>query len=1612
MPNIDERIVSIAFENRKFESAVSETLKTLGKLDSTLQQVGSKNSLANIEKAAEKVTLNQPLSALDKLKGRLFGAGTGAAQGMSDIEKAGSKVSLVEPIRALDKVRAATAQVGAEAANGFNEIERSSSQITLSALSSSLDGVTAKFSILRGAASVALGNIATQATMRGAAFAKSFVFAPISQGLDEYKTNLNSIQTILANTQGQKVSGLDNVNKALGQLNTYSDKTIYNFSQMARNIGTFTAAGVDLPKSVAAIKGIANLAALSGSNSDQASHAMYQLSQAIAAGRVGLQDWNSVVNAGMGGAVFQKALLRTADNMGTISKGALKIDKATGKATVNGQSFRESIMAKPGKQSWLTSDVLTKTLSQFTGDLSNAQLQAQGFSASQIKAIQAQAKTAQAAATQVKTLSQVFDVAKETIGSGWSRTFQLIFGDFKESKKTFTELSNTINGVINRMSKARNRILGDWKKLGGRTDLIAGIKNAFVALKAVIDPIKNAFRDIFPATTGKQLADLTARFRDFMARLKIGPKTADLLRRTFRGLFALLDIGRKIIAGVFTVFTHMFGAVSSGAGSLLGFAATVGDLITFFRNWLDQGNRLQKFFNALGSVLAVPTKLIGVLLGALGSLFNTDFGDSTANKVTALSDAMNPLSRLGQAAAKAWDGVVNALKAVANFLQPVIDTLRNALSQVGDVIAGAFSGANVEKMLAGIQVGLIAGIFLSIKKAIGGGASFNFKAEIGGLSQALGIMTGSLKSMQTAVKAATLLQIAAAVGILAVSVAILANVDPKKLASSMTAMSIGLAQLVGAMAILGKTSGKGGGFLKLPVIAASMILLSTALLILTGTMLIMSRMNWDQIAKGLAGISGLLLGLSVAVQPISKASPGLILAGTGIIAISVALTILAGAMKIFATMSWEEMAKGLTAVFLTLSAIGIASRALGPQLLLTGPGLILVAIGLAELAGVIKLFATMSVGDIAKGIGAIAAGIVAIGLAMSLMPITLPVTAAGLILVGIALTALTGVIALLGNMNMDTLAKGIGAIGAALAVLAIGLTAMSFALPGAAALLTASAALAIFAPTLALMGNLNWGTIAKGLGVIAASMLVIGTTGLVAAPALILLGIGFAALGAGVLAIGAGVNLLAKGFALLGNSGKGLAVFTAAIVALIAVIPKVAIEFLKGIVDIADSVVKLAPALIGSFAKILDILIALVIKETPKLGLAALAFIKTLALVIINAVPSIVAAGIAIVLGLLRGIDQNIEEITTRALSIVGKFLGVLASHAAQFTAAGIKLIVNVINGIASKIGRVVHAATRLLTRFLGAIADGLPKVITAGAKILGSVVSGIAQGLGRIFNIGTRAVLRFLAGVANNVPKVIAKGVEIAAKFVHHVARGLVRLADVGAKAIIDFINGLAAVIEKRGPQLRAAGFRLAKAIMDGMTFGISKLGPKAFHAVTHVAGGLLNKAGSVLGIGSPSRKFHEIGKWSMIGLANGLQAGGLGSQRAVARTANNMLDAVRKVMSDMPVGLDNTMDLNPVISPVLDLSSVHKEAQKIPNMTSSVGLSTDVSLQQASAILAEKAAADKAQTESVKTAEKPSVKFEQNNYSPESLSTTEIYRRTNNQLSRVKKALNPVPG
>ena len=349
----------------------------------------------------------------------------------------------------LDKLKQKLSFKGAS--HSFESLSAASKKVDMGSLGKSVDVVTAKFSALHVMGVTALANITNSAVNSAKAMISAITINPIRDGMVEYETQMNAVQTILANTQ-KEGTNVKRVNAALDELNTYADKTIYNFTEMTRNIGTFTAAGVKLDTSVSSIKGIANLAAVSGSTSQQASTAMYQLSQAIASGTVKLMDWNSVVNAGMGGQVFQDALTRTSEHLKTGAKAAIE---AKG-------SFRESLST-----GWLTTEVLTETLDQFaTAADTQEEYQAavkkfveQGYTKEEATQMADMAKTANDAATKVKTFGQLIDTLKEAMGSGWTTSWRLIIGDFEEAREMWTNVSDFFSNIINNVSQFRNDVL-------------------------------------------------------------------------------------------------------------------------------------------------------------------------------------------------------------------------------------------------------------------------------------------------------------------------------------------------------------------------------------------------------------------------------------------------------------------------------------------------------------------------------------------------------------------------------------------------------------------------------------------------------------------------------------------------------------------------------------------------------------------------------------------------------------------------------------------------------------------------------------------------------------------------------------------------------------------------------------------------------------------------------------------------------------------------------------------------------------------------------------------------------------------------------------------------
>lgn len=504
--------------------------------------------------------------------------------------------AIKESASGMDKLKESLKLQGA--ADGLSRVGEIAKNTTLGDLATKALDIGKNMTVMQGLAVTAFGGIGAAALSAGKSLVGGF-FQTIKDGFGEYELKMRSIQTIMANTV-EKGTSLSEVKASLADLNTYADKTVYSFSDMTNAIGLFTAAGVDLQTSVSSIKGLSNLAAASGSTAQQASTAYTQLSQAISAGVVHLQDWNSLVNAGMGGESFRNALIETARMMGT------GVDEAIAKKG----SFRESL-----QEDWLTAQVMTTTLTALTNDLSEAQLVEMGYSEEQAHKLKQFAQGAFDAATKIRTFSQLIDTTKEAIGSGWAETFEILFGDFEEASDLFTAIGDWLGKVIKSSSDARNGFLQMWKDLGGRTALVQGLGNIFQAIFKILNSIGSAFKQVFGGASAEGLAKATKAFADFTAKLIITDNFAEKLKWTFTGVFSIFHIFATILGEVaqvvFTVASHIIGAlfpaftgINSGVFQI---TKVIGKAIYWFDQWftkLDLGGKILK-------LLLPPIDLVG-----------------------------------------------------------------------------------------------------------------------------------------------------------------------------------------------------------------------------------------------------------------------------------------------------------------------------------------------------------------------------------------------------------------------------------------------------------------------------------------------------------------------------------------------------------------------------------------------------------------------------------------------------------------------------------------------------------------------------------------------------------------------------------------------------------------------------------------------------------------------------------------------------------------------------------------------------------------------------------------------------------------------------------------
>ena len=1348
-------------------------------------------------------------------------------------------------LSSIDKLKRSLNLEGA--AKGLETVNDAAQKCNMSPLTNAVETVRVRFSALEVMAITALQNITNSALAAGKNLVSAFTVDPIKSGFEEYETQINAVQTILANTSS-KGTTLDQVNNALDELNHYADMTIYNFTEMTRNIGTFTAAGVDLDTSVAAIKGIANLAAVSGSNSQQASTAMYQLSQALAAGTVKLQDWNSVVNAGMGGQVFQDALKETAKVHGIAIDEMIKDEG----------SFRETL-----SKGWLTSDILTETLAKFTGDLNEDQLRTMGYADDQIKSIMEMGKTANDAATKVKTFTQLFDTLKEAAQSGWTQSWEIVVGDFEEAKELLTEVSDTFSAVINASADARNKMLQDWKDLGGRTVMIEAVKNVFEGLVSVAKPVREAFNEIFPPMTGKQLAEITERIRDLTAKFKMGEESSKNLKNTFKGVFAVLDI-----------VGQAFKAVAGGVGELIGLFLPAGNgvlsLTGSFGEYLVKLDETVKKTDVLAKAVSTVVDIVKTAITFVKTAGEKvkEFGKAAGEQFdfpgfelfhSFLERVHDRMAQIGDGAGKMKSGVIVAFEMMGEALEKckflkVMEALWTAVKVIAGGIAdavGTMMGTLAEKLgnadfsgvldiLNSIAVG---GIALSVSKFLK-----SVTEPLDGLNDILEGVTGILdgvrgcfEAYQTNLKAGTLLKIGAAIALLAGSIVAISLIDSDKLSASLGAITVLFANLLGAMAIFNKISSDTG---KVSNACTAMIAMSVAVSILAGALKKVSDLDWGELARGLIGIAGLttivvasskamvngqkqvmkgatsliifgaaikilasackdlsklqwdelgrgLTGVGVLFAEIAvflrvaKFNGKMISTATGIVILAAAMKVLASACKDFGQMEWSEIGKGLAGIGGLLAELAVFTNLAGNAKHVMSTGVALIAIGAAMkiFASAVKDFGQLQWDEIGRGLTAMGGALAEVAIAVNLMPKNMIGIGTGLVIVGGALEIIANCMSKFGGMQWEEIGRGLTVMGGALAELAISLNFMKGTLGGSAALLVASGALAVLAPVLSILGALSWEAIAKGLISIAGAFTIIGVAGAVLTPLVPTI----LALSGAFALIGVGVLTIGAGLLAAGTGLSALAI---------------------GFTALATAGAAGATAIVAALTVIVTGIAGLIPAVLTKVGEGIIAICKVIA----AGAPAIGEAVKAVVLTLIDVLVSCVPQLADGALQLVVGVLAALVTYTPQIVDLAFKFLIGILEGIASNLPSLIKAGVDVLVAFFAGIVDALRGIDT------GALLKGIA-GIGML-----SAIMLALSATAALVPGAMVGILGMGAV----VAEMALVLAAVG---LLSKLPGLSWLIGEGGKLLQGIGTAIGQfvgGIVGGFMSGVSSQFPQ----------------------------------------------------------------------------------------------------------------------------------------------------------------------------------------
>lgn len=833
-----------------------------------------------------------------------------------------------------------------DAGKGLDDVEKKTKSLSFDAIASSVTALEKRFSTM-GIVGINVINRITDSVINLSHRLTSFVSNGIVQGGITRAMNLENahfqLQGLLKDEQ-QVQAVMKNVSDSV-------DGTAYSLDAAAKVASQLAASGMRAGDQMySSLRAVAGVAAMTNSSYED----IGQIFTTIAGqGRVMGNDLLQLSARGMNAAAT------LGQSMG---KSEAEIREMVTKGKVSFNDFAKAMDNAFGEHA-------KKANETFSGALSNVKASLARIGAEFVSPL----------IGQNGPFVQLFNAIRERIN------------DVKSEIGPLADMfTKTTISAVNSMTESIKKLdVKDYVK--SFINVVEALGNVVKGIMSVLKPIKQGFQDVFPPATTQQVLNFTIKLKELTQNAKITSEQGEKLRKTVARLVSPLKWLTDAAIGAAGGLSNLFGGFKGLFNGLLNFANGIVDVADNIRKNIDFSGVFESLLNTTGSALGG----IGRLFAATGNIIST-FAAAIGGVIGNVTQGM---ANMTEGASTAANGITNIFQ---NVISTIPDIVHTAIESVGRILNDIFKYIPIDNIIKSVQEVLktliltdIHGMFADTKKAAK--KSLSFIEQIGNVLQnfsdievkvkkAIDAATKALNTMVHSVQANIILKIAVAVGVLAVSLKLLADIPLEQLGASLGALAGGMAVMgafaLGMVAALKKMSSGLKGMAELITItkqlnkmAQSMVIFAFAIKILTESMVSLAKLDWGQVARGVTALAGMAVIISGMIKSLGKLDK-IARVSFELIAFSTAIKIMSSALIATAQLKWDEVARGIAGLAGSFMIIIIAMKQLDKASIKMAKNtivLLLIATAMKKLHDSMAAFKDLDFSTIVKSIASIIA---------------------------------------------------------------------------------------------------------------------------------------------------------------------------------------------------------------------------------------------------------------------------------------------------------------------------------------------------------------------------------------------------------------------------------------------------------------------------------------------------------------------------------------------------------------------------------------------------------------------------------------------------------------